>query len=54
MVFTAVEVRRVQYTALTTNDAVVAVRTDHLPVIQNILHVLPDTKHVAVVIGISR
>ena len=53
MVFTAVEVRRVQYTALTTNDAVVAVRTDHLPVIQNILHVLPDTKHVAVVIGIS-
>jgi len=53
MVFTAVEVRRVQYTALTANDAVVAVRTDHLPVIQNILHVLPDTKHVAVVIGIS-
>jgi hypothetical protein len=34
MVFTGVEVRRVQYTALTANDAVVAVRTDHLPVIQ--------------------
>jgi signal transduction histidine kinase len=53
MVFTAVEVRRVRYSDLTANDAVVAVRTDHLPVIQNILDVLPDTKHVAVVIGAS-
>jgi signal transduction histidine kinase len=53
MVFTAVEVRRVRYSDLTANDAVVAVRTDHLPVIENILHVLPDTKHVAVVIGVS-
>ncbi len=53
MVFTAVEVRRVRYSDLTANDAVVAVRTDHLPVIQNILRVLPDTEHVAVVIGVS-
>jgi signal transduction histidine kinase/ABC-type uncharacterized transport system substrate-binding protein len=53
MVFTAVEVRRVRYSDLTDNDAVVAVRTDHLPVIENILQVLPDTKHVAVVIGVS-
>jgi signal transduction histidine kinase/ABC-type uncharacterized transport system substrate-binding protein len=53
MVFTAVEVRRVKYSDLTANDAVVAVRTDHLPIIQNILHVLPDTKHVAVVVGVS-
>jgi signal transduction histidine kinase len=53
MVFTAVEVRRVNHSDLTANDAVVAVRTDHLPVIENILHVLPDTKHVAVVIGVS-
>jgi len=53
MVFTAVEVRRVWYSDLTANDAVVALRTDHLPVIENILHVLPDTKHVAVVIGVS-
>src|SRR6185312_6567618 len=53
MVLTAVEVRRVRYSDLTANDAVVAVRTDHLPVMQNILSVLPDTKHIAVVIGTS-
>jgi signal transduction histidine kinase/ABC-type uncharacterized transport system substrate-binding protein len=53
MVLTAVEVRRVRYSDLTANDAVVAVRTDHLPVMQNILSVLPDTKHIAVVIGAS-
>ncbi len=52
-VFTAVEVRRVRSSDLTANDAVVALRTDHLPVIQNILSVLPDTKHVATVIGVS-
>ena len=53
MVFTVVEVRRVRYSDLTANDAVVALRTDHLSVIENILYVLPDTKHVAVVIGVS-
>jgi hypothetical protein len=53
MVLTAVEVRRVRYSDLTANDTVVAVRTDHLPVMQNILRVLPDTKHIAVVIGTS-
>jgi signal transduction histidine kinase/ABC-type uncharacterized transport system substrate-binding protein len=53
MVFTAVEVRRVKSSDLTANDAVVAVRTDHRPVIENILEVLPDTKIVAMVIGTS-
>jgi hypothetical protein len=37
MVFTAVEVRRVKSSDLTANDAVVAVRTDHRPVIENYL-----------------
>jgi signal transduction histidine kinase len=53
MVFTAVEVRRVKNSELTANDAVVAVSTDHLPIIENIMQVLPDTKQVAVVIGTS-
>ena len=46
MVFTAVEQRRVQYSILTANDAVVAVRIDYLAAIENILRVLPDTKNV--------
>jgi signal transduction histidine kinase len=53
MVFTAVDQRRVQYSNLTTNDAVVAVRIDYLSAIKNILQVLPDTKRVAVVVGAS-
>ena len=53
MVFTAVDQRRVQYSDLTANDAVVAVRIDYLGAIENILQVLPDTKHVAVVVGAS-
>ncbi len=53
MVFTAVDQRRVQYSDLTANDAVVAVRIDYLGAIKNILQILPDTKHVAVVVGTS-
>ena len=53
MVFTAVDQRRVQYSNLTANDAVVAVRIDYLSAIKNILQVLPDTKRVAVVVGAS-
>lgn len=53
MVFTAVDQRRVQYSELTANDAVVAVRIDYLGAIKNILQVLPDTKRVAVVVGAS-
>jgi signal transduction histidine kinase len=53
MVFTAVEQRRVRYTELTSNDAVVAVKHDLPAVIENILRVLPGTKNVVVVNGTS-
>jgi signal transduction histidine kinase len=53
MVFTAVERRRVQYSNLTDNDAVVAVHIDYRRAIENILQVLPGTKNVAVVVGTS-
>jgi signal transduction histidine kinase len=53
MVFTAVEQRRVQYSTLTANDAVVAVWINYFAAIENILQVLPDTKNVTVVVGTS-
>ena len=53
MVFTAVEQRRVQYSTLTANDAVVAVWINYFAAIENILRVLPDTKNVTVVVGTS-
>jgi signal transduction histidine kinase len=53
MLFTVVDQRRVQYSVLTANDAVVAVAIDYLAAIENILRVLPDTKNVAVVVGTS-
>jgi signal transduction histidine kinase/ABC-type uncharacterized transport system substrate-binding protein len=53
MVFTAVEQRRVQYSSLSSNDAVVAVRINYLAAVENILQVLPDTKNVMLVVGTS-
>src|SRR5262245_17263940 len=53
MVLTAVEQRRVQYSRLSANDAVVAVRINYLAAFENILQVLPDTKDVIVVVGTS-
>ena len=53
MVFMAVDERRVQYSGLTANDAVVAVRINYLAAFENILQVLPDTKDVIVVVGTS-
>lgn len=53
MVLTAVDQRRVQYSSLTANDAVVAVRINYLSAFENILQVLPDTKDVVVVVGTS-
>jgi signal transduction histidine kinase len=53
MVFTAVDQRRVQYSSLTANDAVVALRINYLAAFENILQVLPDTKNVIVVVGTS-
>lgn len=53
MVLTAVERRRVQFSTLTENDAVVAVRIDYLSAMQNILNLLPQTRTIAVVVGAS-
>src|SRR5687768_5782049 len=53
MVFTAVDQRRVQYSSLTENDAVVALRINYLAAFENILQVLPNTKDVIVVVGTS-
>ena len=53
MVFTAVDERRVQFSALSKNDAVVPVQIDYLAAIENILQVLPDTENVTVVVGTS-
>ena len=53
MVFTALDQRRVQYSSLTANDAVVALRINYLSAFENILQVLPDTKDVIVVVGTS-
>ena len=53
MVLMAVDQRRVQYSSLTANDAVVPVRIDYLAAVENILQVLPETKDVTVVVGTS-
>jgi signal transduction histidine kinase len=53
MVFTAVERRRVDYSALTDRDAVVAVSINYFAAFENIMRVLPDTKSVMIVVGTS-
>lgn len=53
MLLMAVDQRRVQYSNLTPNDAVVAVRIKYLAAVENILQVLPDTQNVMVVVGTS-
>ena len=53
MVITAVDHRRVQYEKLTENDTVVPITNDIPAVFENILHVLPDTKTIAILIGAS-
>jgi signal transduction histidine kinase len=53
MVLTAVDERRVEFSALSEHDAVVAVRIDYLAAIENILQVLPDTENVTVMVGTS-
>jgi signal transduction histidine kinase len=50
---TAIDQRRVQQSALTENDTVVAVRQQPLVIFGNILQLLPKTKTIAVVIGNS-
>lgn len=53
MVLTAIDQRRVQFSTLTENDAVVAVHINYLAAMENILQVLPETKNVTVVVGTS-
>ena len=53
MILTAIEQRRVQQSALTENDTVVAVRQQVPVIFGNILQLLPETKTIAVVIGNS-
>jgi hypothetical protein len=53
MVLTAVEQRRVDHSKLTENDTVVATHNDALGLFQHILDVLPATKTIAIVNGVS-
>jgi signal transduction histidine kinase len=53
MVFTAVEQRRVQQSRLTANDAPVPVWINYRAAFENILHVLPATQNIIVVVGSS-
>jgi hypothetical protein len=53
MIFTAVDRRRVDYDHLSENDTVVAVDHDFAAILKTILQVLPDTKTVAIVNGVS-
>lgn len=53
MVLTAVDERRIQFSFLSENDTAVPVRIDYLAAVENIVQVLPDTRHVMVVVGTS-
>jgi ABC-type uncharacterized transport system substrate-binding protein len=53
MVFTAGEQRRIERSSLTENDVVVATAQNLPALIENILHVLPNTKTLAWVLGAS-
>lgn len=53
MILAVVDQRQIQHSILGPNDTVAAVVIDYHAAIENILQVLPDTDHVAVVIGKS-
>jgi signal transduction histidine kinase len=53
LVLTVVEDRLISRAGLTDKDTVISVRNDFLTVFESILHVLPDTQTIAVVIGSS-
>jgi signal transduction histidine kinase len=53
MLFTAIEARRVQRDKLTENDTVVATHNDFAAAFESLLHVLPDTKTIVIVNGVS-
>jgi signal transduction histidine kinase len=53
MLLTAVEERRVQRDDLTENDTVAATHNDFAAIFENLLRVLPDTKTIVIVNGVS-
>ncbi|EHR06304.1 sensor histidine kinase [Bradyrhizobium sp. WSM471] len=53
MIFTAVDRRRVDFSQLSENDTVVAVDHDFAAILKTILQVLPDTRALAIVNGVS-
>ena len=53
MLLAAVEVRRVEQSMLSGQDAVAGVRYDQVAAFENILQLLPETKAIAIIIGSS-
>jgi signal transduction histidine kinase len=53
IVFTAIEERLAPLSAVTANDAIVAMRIDIPDAVKNILQVLPDTRNVVMIVGTS-
>ena len=53
MLLAAVEVRRVEQSMLSEQDALVGVRFDQVALVQNILRLLPETKAIAIINGNS-
>ena len=53
MLLAAVEVRRVEQSMLSEQDAVAGVRFDQVALVENILRLLPETKAIAIIIGNS-
>ncbi len=53
MLLAAVEVRRVEPSMLSEQDAVAGVRYDEVAAMENILRLLPETKSIAIIIGNS-
>jgi signal transduction histidine kinase len=53
LLLAAVELRRVEQSMLSEQDAVVGVRFDQVALVENILRLLPETKAIAIIIGNS-
>jgi signal transduction histidine kinase len=53
MLLAAVELRRVEQSMLSEQDAVVGVQLDQVALVENILRLLPETKAIAIIIGNS-
>jgi signal transduction histidine kinase len=53
MLLAAVELRRIEQSMLSEQDAVVGVRFDQVALVENILRLLPETKAIAIIIGNS-